>query len=408
MNSNLSINKKEKAMAAKTHDITKALNGLRDNLDISPADREMLASARNKTRTFLKQRFGEELRLVMKGAGGRVLEDLPKPTFFTQGSYAYKTLNDPDPEHTPPQQMDLDDGVYFDASAVKDTSPKMLLLAMEGVLRAWAAKQGWKSETKPNCCRAILPTVGGGVPNKHIDWPIYCVSDEQMSGLKRQGRNASDLTGIFEEFEIPYLPSAKGVVMLAHKEKGWVESDPREVLEWVLERRREHGMGFLNVCRYLKAWRDHQWADSPLSSIAIMVIVAKAFAEECRNGKKDDDDMLLAAARQIAPCLRDGVFAPFDSERLDRLSDNDRLEIQGRARSFSGDIDRCLSGGISKTEICATMRVHFGNRFPNKTALILECGNNTSSAAAAVAAGIASAPVTQPVVAAIRPYAGKE
>ena len=376
-------------MAAKTHDITEALNGLRDNLDISPADRKMLVNARKETRAFLKERFGEELRGIVKST--RVLDELPKPLFLTQGSFAYQTLNDPAPNNTPPQQMDLDDGVYFRASAIQGIDPGMLLRAMEYVLKAWAAENGWESETKPNCCRAILPAADGGVANKHIDWPIYRIRDDQAGDLEKSGRSTLDFSDVYKEWGVPYFDA--GEVLLAHKEEGWKKSDPREVIDWVANMRKDYGKPFLNVCRYLKAWRDHQWADSPLKSIAIMAIVAQAFDEEVAFGDdKKDDDLLFAAAKRIAVCLQQGVRAPFGAtERLDgNIPEADREEIQNSARNLQGDIQRCLYGDIAAAEICSLMRRHFGARFPNDSGLIRACV--AAAAAGASAQTVKAAP----------------
>ncbi|WP_327211829.1 MULTISPECIES: cyclic GMP-AMP synthase DncV-like nucleotidyltransferase [Pseudomonas syringae group] len=54
------------------------------------------------------------MRACLRSGVPRVLREqgyegaVPKPRFFTQGSWAYKTLNSP--AHMPPQQSDVDDG----------------------------------------------------------------------------------------------------------------------------------------------------------------------------------------------------------------------------------------------------------------------------------------------------------
>lgn len=344
----------------KTGNITRALYEFRDALNVSLGDKDALMRVRNETRKFIRGRLGEDVRKAASGGGAP--REMPKIRFLTQGSYAYQTLNRPD--YVPPQQMDLDDGVYFRKSDVGAISPGMLLGSMESALGEWACRNGWKPEVKPNCCRIILPAANGGAPDKHIDCPIYKIDDARMNNLERQG--GAGFSKIYEEWGIPHFELG-GEVMLAHKEKGWVASDPRKVLDWVADMRSRHGMAFLNVCRYLKAWRDHQWKESPLSSIAVMAIVAHAFAEsEALGGEYEDDDHLLSAAKHFAPCLQNGVFAPFDgSERLDaNLSDNDKAKVQDKARGLSADMQKCLYGGITREEICFLMRSHFGDRFP--------------------------------------------
>ena len=350
-------------MTQKTHDITSALNEFRSKLNVPERDIAALTRARAETRKFLRGRFIPELRARAEKANlGEVPQDA-RIRFLTQGSFVYRTLNHP--ARIPPQQMDLDDGIYFRASDVRVFKPWMLLDVMESILGEWAKRNGWKSVRKPNCCRAILLVAGGGAEDKHIDWPLYAIRDDQMGALEKGESHKARYLAAYREWDMPYYPFADEV-LLAHREEGWVPSDPRKVIDWAADMKRKHGAKFTNVCRYIKAWRDHQWANSPLTSITIMAIVARAFDEKAQSDDKEDG-FLFWATRYVAPCLESGVYAPFDlSEQLDKgiTNEEERGDIQNRAQELFKAMQRAIYGGLSRSEVCDLMRKHFGERWP--------------------------------------------
>lgn len=82
---------------------------LHSNLDLSDAERALIAHARTEVRDCL--RTGIPRVLAERG----YTDTVPQPRFFTQGSWAYKTLNAPAKK---PQQADVDDGCYLPMSFV--------------------------------------------------------------------------------------------------------------------------------------------------------------------------------------------------------------------------------------------------------------------------------------------------
>ena len=384
-------------MTQKTHDITSALNEFRSRLDAPDRDIAALTRARAETRQFLRGTFVPALRTFAEQSNlGQIPPDV-RVRFLTQGSFAYRTLNHP--AHIPPQQMDLDDGIYFRAFDVRMFSPGMLLTTMEGILGKWAQRNGWTIVHKPNCCRAVLPAANRGAEDKHIDWPLYAIRDDEMEGLEKRAQHKSRYMSAYEDWGISYHPWADEV-LLAHREKGWVPSDPRKVIDWVADMKSKHGAKFINVCRYLKAWRDHQWTNSSLTSIAIMGIVAHAFEMEAQSDDKEDD-LLLCAAKHIAPCLGNGVSASFDpSERLDgNISHEERRAISGKAENLRDDLESVLCGNLSKKEISVLLRKQFGDRFPDDEKMTHLCKLVAASSTAGAVA---------PPVRAHAPYAGDD
>src|SRR4051794_30342060 len=99
--------------------VDRLLHGSTEGLDLLtqlallPAEERLLKTAKTKIREHLKKAISEGTRERL----GRAIV----PRFFTQGSDAYKTLNRP--AWMPPQQMDLDDGVYLPMTFVKGAKP---------------------------------------------------------------------------------------------------------------------------------------------------------------------------------------------------------------------------------------------------------------------------------------------
>src|SRR3546814_12440301 len=80
------------------------------------------------------------------------------PKFFTQGSFAYDLLVDPC--HKPPQQLDLDDGMYVRVDYLENGQPalvaKTLFALVEDALRPLCRARGWILDTsKLTCVREI-------------------------------------------------------------------------------------------------------------------------------------------------------------------------------------------------------------------------------------------------------------
>ena len=73
---------------------------LLDNLELRSTDRDSIALAKTEVRNCLR----EGIPRVLKQKG--YTDDPPKPRFFTQGSWAYKTLNSPAQDL---QQADIDE-----------------------------------------------------------------------------------------------------------------------------------------------------------------------------------------------------------------------------------------------------------------------------------------------------------
>ena len=328
---------------------------LHSALDLDEAQRAYIAQARLDVRNRLR----DGLPMVLKAGGypGQV----PKPRFFTQGSWAYKTLNAP---AQPPQQADVDDGCYLPMSFISQNNrpsvaSEVFFKAAEAVLQPLVDKNKWKLITdKDTCIRIVI------AKDAHIDIPLYAIPDEEFITLAKafESRGLTMDSLSFSEEEDVWTALPRGKVLLAHRKEDWIASDPRPVKEWFLNQVDAKGEQFRRSVRYLKAFRDWYWETGGPASILLMAAAAPLF--EKHDGR--DDLALLAVVEKLPAALRAGVNNPADtSESLTK-----RLGAAGveeAAKAFDS-FTVMLRGSIhasSASQACTWMRQQFGSRFPN-------------------------------------------
>ncbi len=350
---------------------------MHEELDLSPEQRAWIASARNDVRNCL--RTGIPRVLNERGYA----EDVPQPRFFTQGSWAYKTLNAP-AQH--PQQADVDDGCYLPLSFVSQTNrpstaTSIFFAAAEEALKPLVEEKHWKLVTdKPTCIRIVIAV------HAHIDVPLYAIPDKEFvtlakASMERHGYDSlTEAVNMAERDAWTALPADK--VLLAHRECNWMPSDPRPVKEWFLGEVEGKGEQFRRVVRYLKAFRDWRWSSGGPASLLLMAAAAPLFERRDRR----DDLALLDVVAVLPARLRAGVKNPVDeSESL-----TERLGTEGvedAAKAFE-ELEKVLRGATdagSSSQACIWMQGEFGPRFPNEPDRVK---------VVSIAATIASAPAT--------------
>jgi hypothetical protein len=347
---------------------------LLDNLDLRSTDRDSIALAKTEVRNCLR----EGIPRVLKQKG--YTDDPPKPRFFTQGSWAYKTLNSPAQD---PQQADIDDGCYLPLSFLAQTTrpsvaaAKFFEVAQEA-LAPLARLRGWKLITdKPTCVRIEISAFA------HIDVPLYAIPDKEFETLAKA---AAQDYGYFDFAEAvrkaerdawTKLPSNS--VLLAHRECGWMESDPRPIKDWFLAAVDAHGEQLRRVIRYVKGFRDWNWVNGGPASILLMAAAVPIFQRQDRR----DDQALLHVVTNLPQALRNGVKNPVDkSESLtDRLGKDGVQDAANEFESFAGLLKACCDAS-NASQACTWLVNEFGQRFPDRPDRIK----------ATVAATIASSP----------------
>lgn len=350
--------------------VSKLLHAAGDNpsflksLNISDTDRAGLMKAREIVRDCLRKTFAtltkQELGLTVH------------PRFFTQGSYAYHTINDPC--WTPPQQMDLDDGAYLPMTFVKgEQRPSVAASAFFKVVDAALAKlakeQGWTFDRRPTCARLVISA------NAHIDVPLYAIPDAEFEKLEKQMRTfdgmaqdaRADSADRWEE-----LPSDS--VLLAHREKDWISSDPRKIHDWFREAIKVYDQVLRRSCRYLKAWRDHHQPHlDDVSSILLMVCAFEAFEDIGRPNVPGRDDLaLLRIVERLPRMLAGPVYNPTDpEERVDgKLSDANRRVAIDMAKKLDTELTAIVEKCFDPEEAIERLTALFGERIPDRADLV--------------------------------------
>ncbi|PYD09027.1 CBASS cGAMP synthase [Pseudomonas viridiflava] len=334
-------------------------------LELTPVQRLQITSAKNEVRQCL--RHGIPKVLIEQGYKG----DIPQPRFFTQGSWAYKTLNSP--AHLPPQQSDVDDGAYLPISFLKGSkrpsaASAIFFAAAEEALRRLVEtkrSENWKLVTdKPTCIRIEISAIA------HIDIPLYSIPDDEYQTLERVANtygydSLMDAVNVRRADSWTTLPL--GEVLLAHREEDWIASDPRPVKDWFVDEVEAKGEQLRRVVRYLKAFRDWQWKKGGPSSILLMAAAAPLFTKMDRR----DDLALLEVLKGLPAALRNGVSNPVnDDESLSGRLPADELEAAAEKFEMFEDYLNGAVNASDQTTACNWMISMFGPRFPNRPSRI--------------------------------------
>jgi hypothetical protein len=340
---------------------------LLSNLDLSQSDQTKLVDARAQIRSTLRIALAAASEL-QSDDGSPII-----PKFFTQGSWAYKTLNNP--TQLPPQQVDMDDGCYLPIGFIKATGkPKQ---AAEGffsiadhVLGKLCSEQGWEYvDDNVNCCRVVIDA------KMHLDVPLYAIDEERFSTLKYTEANAIDAVTADradDSAEIGWARVPKGEVLHATRSGNWQSSDPMAVRDWADAAVSVNGEQLRSVWRYLKTWRDLKWEKGGPSSILLMVIADKGFDLASQR----DDLKLRDVADFLAQEILKDVAPPWDeNENLNRLKLADRETASIFAKNLVAELNVCFGSTISdKAMVLNKLRASLSVHIPDKVDAIEETG----------------------------------
>jgi hypothetical protein len=335
-----------------------------NNLNIADTDRASLMEAREKVRDCLRKTFAA---LTKQELGVTV-----RPRFFTQGSFAYRTINDPC--WTPPQQMDLDDGAYLPMTFIQGVQRPSVAAAaffkvVDAALEKLANEEGWQFVKKPTCSRLVISS------NSHIDVPLYAIPDAEFEKLEKQIKSfdamARDARADSDD-RWDALPS--DCVLLAHREHDWISSDPRKIRDWFVEAIKIYGPVLRRACRYLKAWRDHHRPHlDDISSILLMVCAFEACEDLGRPNVPGRDDLaLLRIAERLPRLLQGPVYNPTDrEERVDgRLSAASRRVAVDMAKKLDAELTEIVEKCFDPEEAIERLTALFGDRIPDRIDLV--------------------------------------
>ncbi|MCY4138627.1 MAG: CBASS cGAMP synthase [Rhodobacteraceae bacterium] len=347
---------------------------------------ESLRDARDRIRKTLREEMPDwnslaKAQRLVEYRHVVLASQLPRlsPKFRMQGSSVYDTLNFP--AHLPPQEVDFDDGVFLPTSFVNESGSNRPVVASRGyfamveeILGPLCADRGWELDRgKSSCVRVRIDA------DAHVDLALYAIPDEDFTELEEaramaqmaKGQVASELD--FELADEIYTALLEKRIMLAHRDSGWIESDPREIENWFLDAIADHGKAVRRVCRYLKGWRDFQWMKGGPSSITLMACVVAVYDELNGTLPENRDDLALqAVAGRLEALFSRAIPNPvLPDQQLDEdWSAEKRSDYRARARGLKTTIDTALNRTYHKTVAIAKLREGFGVRIPDDELLI--------------------------------------
>lgn len=328
-------------------------------IDLTSEERNFINAAKTSIRTCLRSGIPKLLKdNNFEGAA-------PIPKFYTQGSWAYKTINAP--AHVKIQQADIDDGCYLPMSFATLTkrpsyASKLFFAAAEKALEPLCKENRWElNRDKDTCIRVYISKTA------HIDIPLYAIPDDEYQTMSQHILEAHGYASFSAALEKHYndswtaLPADR--VMLAHRTEDWILSDPRPVKKWFEDEVAAKGEQLRRVVRYLKAVRDWKWPTKGPSSILLMAAAAPVFEEN----QKRDDLALLTVASSLPEALRQGVSNPTnkDESLTDRLGEPGVSEAIAIFTDFAEVLRGAIESG-SADQVCHWMREEFGPRFPHE------------------------------------------
>jgi hypothetical protein len=347
-----------------------------------------LLQARNEIRATLKMGLSGWQAFVKKDElfehdfirGGQTAT--LRPRFRMQGSGAYNTLNDP--AQTPPQEIDLDDGVFMPTEFINSRSGNRPIMASKGYFRAVEAilkplcdRKGWKliTENPPRSCVRIQIST-----KAHIDLPLYAIPSAQFFQLAEDMAKRSngviayaDSEELIEDF---YRELPMDQAMLAHREHGWEPSDPRKIEDWYSRAIKTHGPVLRRLTRYYKGWRDFQWQKSKLSSLAIMACIVDILDDLVADFPNSRDDVaMLFVSERLAARLNRPIPNPVMTDVIDVALDRewtalDRADIVAKAKELHARLVNSLKGTDNPSSVLAGLRAALGKRVTDDVSVI--------------------------------------
>lgn len=271
---------------------------------------------RKKMRSWFKENKPKELQPKFKGQGSFDMNTgvNPIPTYNEDGEKSLK--------------YDLDDGVYFIEKEDEDNQ-KAINTWHDWVFDSVENHTGEDSIRKTTCVRVVF------ADGHHIDLPIYYKND--------------------------------GTIELAHKSKGWLESDPKEFVEWFNNLKTSQ---LERIVRYLKAWKNYREDNNSNlklpSGFELTILAANNYVED-----DNDDKSFRETIRKIDTelnksngfkCIR--PTTPKDEDVFIDYSDTKKDNFLNTLSSLLKDLDRADDEKNFRKASEILRNNQFGDRFP--------------------------------------------
>lgn len=301
--------------------------------------REELAIPNSKKSSMMTSR--ENLRKRIKNNFAKNHPDY-KPYFYIQGSYKMGTTI-----RTADDECDLDDGVYIspNPNVTCATLQNWIFDAVNGTTNATPIR-------KNKCVRVNY------IAGYHIDIPVYYKDD------------------INDKKETPHL---------AVRNSDYQKSDPRGVVDWFTDKKKDNNQLVL-IVKYLKAWCDKIRGTMP-PGLAMSILAANN-----QNTNDRDDIALRETLKAIKKTLDkefkckvpaepfDDIFGDYDEDRKNNFLD--------KLQTFIDDAENAVKEP-NQLKASKLWQKHLGDRFPLGEDKDEKSLRDLSSLAATILEGIA-------------------
>ena len=271
-----------------------------ERIKLSESKKDSLQTSRNDLRGKVKEKYKE------KGYDVK---------FYWQGSFATNTIIAPKDD-----DFDIDDGLYIQS----DEIPSEIVETLHDWVVSAAENHTSIPPTDKNPGIRVRFKAG-----YHVDLVIYHKKTNEHPKL-------------------------------AHKSKGWIESDPKEFKDWFASKCDDGGQ-LKRVVRYFKAWADELRGDMP--SGLIFTILA---ADNVRFNERDDI-AFLETMKAIKSSLDDHFecYRPTTphEDLLVEYSETRKNYLMDRLSSFITSGEQALEM-VNQKDACPKWQRHFGDRFP--------------------------------------------
>lgn len=258
--------------------------------------------------------------------------------FKGQGSFAMNTTIFPISG-----EYDVDDGVYIFGKEEDKPTPST---AHDWIYKAVENRTDQDTIDKNTCVRVQY------AKKYHVDLPIYYKTTDNES------------ESFFDSEDIPEL---------AHKSKGWIESDPYAFKKWFDEKAKDKSQ-LKRIVRYLKAWTDNKSHLNLPSGMIFTILAVDNYVS-----KQRDDESFLETLEAIQKSIDDTRYtwsAVYECKRptTDKTENLlDKYATVSRKKNFLDALDSLITSGKqaieakSKKDACAKWQKHLGDRFPCST-----------------------------------------
>lgn len=288
-------------------------------ITITAKNKESLVKSRNALKKKIKKYFEEEK------------ENELQPKFWGQGSFDTKTLNEPikevDKNGNTLLKFDLDYGIYFIEKEGEDNK-KSIDTWHNWIYNAVENHTGTPPVRKTTCVRVIFSD------GHHIDLPIY-----------------------YKDGAVPEL---------AHKSKGWIQSDPKEFVEW-FNNQANNNQQLRRIVRYLKAWKNYKEVNNSNlkfpSGFSLTILAVNNFMPNERDDVafKETIAKIKQTLDSSFECLR--PTTPKGENVFENFSETNKNNFMNALGSLIEDCEKALDEKNFK-KASEKLQKHFGNRFP--------------------------------------------